>query len=148
MGKRVFTADMQATPKNRGEPAVNLPACRLTVLYDGDCAMCRREIAHYRRLDKQRRVNWADIACSADLLDQHGITVAAAYLRLHVIDAGGQLHTGVAAFVRIWAELPGYRWLARLVKFLHLERLLELGYTPLTRWRLRNRCLPGGCELP
>lgn len=79
-------------------------------------------------------------------LAAYDIEFAAALNRLHVIDASGLLRTGVAAFLCIWDELPGYRWLARLVRVLRLQGILERAYVLLTRWRLRNRCQAGVCD--
>lgn len=31
---------------------------RATVFFDGGCPMCRREIAHYQRLDAAGRIRW------------------------------------------------------------------------------------------
>ena len=34
---------------------------RPVVFYDGGCPLCRREIAHYQRIDRERRIQWTDI---------------------------------------------------------------------------------------
>ena len=33
---------------------------RPMVFYDGGCPLCRREIAHYRRIDSAERLRWVD----------------------------------------------------------------------------------------
>ncbi len=37
------------------------PPTRLMVYYDGQCPVCRREIALYRRLDTAGAVAWRDL---------------------------------------------------------------------------------------
>lgn len=35
---------------------------RLSVFYDGDCPLCQREIAFYRRRSGAERIRWIDVA--------------------------------------------------------------------------------------
>lgn len=119
--------------------------CVPLVFYDGACRLCRREIDHYRRRDRRRVFEWVDISRCQERLSEHAIEYSAAITRLHVIDAKGVTRTGVAAFLCIWEVLPGYRWLAGLIRGLRLEDTLERVYAPLTRWRLRRRCKAGSC---
>lgn len=107
----------------------------LTVLYDGACPLCRREIAHYRTLAQSRTLAGADPAlCFADVSDPAvapppGAPARAALLRrFHVQRADGTLVDGAAAFVALWARLPGWRWLARLARLPGVTPLLELAY--------------------
>jgi predicted DCC family thiol-disulfide oxidoreductase YuxK len=122
------------------------PAGPTTVFFDGGCPMCRREIAHYQRLDGAGRVRWLDIHHDRAAVDSVGVSWESAMQRLHVLDAGGELRTGVPAFVAIWRELPGYRWLARAVAAVPgLVALMDLGYGRFARWRWRRRCRDGVC---
>ncbi len=111
-----------------------------TVFYDGSCPLCRREIDHYRRLDHACAVDWLDVHRDGAALDAAGITLDEAMRRLHVLDAGGRINTGVSAFVVIWGTLPRYRWLAALIERCHLTRPLECLYTQFAAWRYRRRC--------
>ena len=118
---------------------------RTTMFYDGSCPLCRREVAHYRRLDQAGRVRWQDIAEDAAELTAHGIGREQAMRRLHALDAEGRLVSGAWAFAAIWRELPGYRWLARLVRTLHLLPLIDFLYRHFARWRYARRCRDGVC---
>lgn len=122
---------------------------RVTMYYDGGCPLCRREVAQYRRLDREGRVRWLDIHAQQAELAAEGITLDDAMARLHVRGPGGELHTGAAAFLVLWAEIPYFRGLARLVRALGLRPVLELGYRPFARWRLRHRrCADDVCARP
>jgi predicted DCC family thiol-disulfide oxidoreductase YuxK len=121
------------------------PVPHLTVYFDGLCPLCRREIAHYRRLDRAGALRLVDLHAAGPELEAIGVRPRDALRRLHVLDRTGRLHTGVSAFAAIWSELPGYRWPARMVQALRLEPVLELGYRAVTRWRLRGRCAGGAC---
>ena len=119
---------------------------RPVVLYDGGCPLCRREIAHYQRLDQQHRIDWLDIVAEPARLDEFGIAMTDAMQVLHVRDIEGRWHRGVAGFKVIWRELPGWRWLGKLVQLLHLTPLLDWGYRHFAARRFRARCADG-CKL-
>lgn len=118
-----------------------------TMYYDGSCPLCSREVAHYRRLDRDGRVRWIDIAADPGELATHDITPTLAMQRLHALDAEGRLVSGAWAFAAIWAQLPYYRHLARLVRGLRLLPLIDWGYRHFARWRFRRRCSDGGCAV-
>lgn len=113
---------------------------RPVVFYDGACPLCRREIAHYRRLDRQQRLTWLDIATRPQLLQAYDIAWEAAMQRLHVIGADGRLLTGARAFRELWQHLPGYRWLARVVTLPGMLPVLEQAYMWFAHRRWRRRC--------
>jgi len=119
---------------------------RPLVFYDGGCALCRREIAHYQRIDRDRKLEWIDISREPQRVRSHGLTVAAAMERLHVLDACGAWRTGVAGFMELWAHLPYYRYLASLLRVLHLQSVLERPYHYWARKRLQSRCGDQGCR--
>ena len=101
----------------------------LTVYYDGACPLCRAEIGHYRRCDSAGRLRFVDVApdgpdgsLGADLDPE------AARRRFHVRDRDGRLHSGAAAFARLWDALPGWRWLARAARLPGALPLAEAAY--------------------
>jgi predicted DCC family thiol-disulfide oxidoreductase YuxK len=118
---------------------------RPTVFFDGGCPLCRREIAHYQKIDRQQRLHWLDISPEATDLSAYGLSRAQAMAVFHVQDARGQMHTGAAAFVRLWDELPRWRRLAQLVRILHLLPLLNAVYHRFARRRWRRRCAASAC---
>lgn len=116
------------------------------VLYDGGCPLCRREIAHYIRLDRHNRINWIDIWSKRELLEEAGIEFEDAMKLLHTIDARGNIKVGAYSFVLIWRELPYYRHLAKVVETFHLTKVIDIAYRLFARWRYRSRC-KDGCRL-
>jgi predicted DCC family thiol-disulfide oxidoreductase YuxK len=118
---------------------------RPVVFYDGDCPLCRREIAHYRRLYGSARLRWVDVARSPDCLARHGLAPERAMAELHVLDAAGRWQRGVDAFLVIWSHLPRYHWLARLASTPGLRDLLDTAYHRFAAWRYRQRCGTHGC---
>ncbi len=117
------------------------PAARealpLTVLYDGACPLCRREIGVYRGLAQQ---DGDAPVCFADVSDTTlplppGTTRAELLARFHVRDRDGQLLSGAQAFLALWAALPGWRWLARAGRLPGAAWLMERGYRLFLRVR-------------
>ena len=109
----------------------------LTVLYDGACPLCRREIGVYQGLQPLRPdmpVCFADVNDAALPLPP-GTTREQLLARFHVRSASGQLLSGAEAFLALWAALPGWRWLARFGRLPGAAWIMEGAYRVFLRWR-------------
>jgi predicted DCC family thiol-disulfide oxidoreductase YuxK len=98
-----------------------------TIFFDGSCPLCRAEIDYYRRADQQAALCFIDIS-QADAATPEGVTRERALARFHVQARDGRVLSGAAAFIEVWARLPGWRWAARLAALPGAVALLELGY--------------------
>lgn len=110
----------------------------LTVLYDGGCPLCRREIAHVQGLAQRRPESalcFVDISDSAQGAAAFAADRARLLARFHVQRADGSRLDGAAAFVAMWGRLPGWRWLARLARLPGGLTVLELAYRVFLRLR-------------
>jgi ubiquinone biosynthesis monooxygenase Coq7 len=112
---------------------LNSPATSdtLTVLYDGACPLCRREIAHVKGLAERQGDSglcFVDISHPTEADTRSAAERAALLARFHVQRADGSRLDGAAAFVAMWRRLPGWRWLARLARLPGALPLLELAY--------------------
>ena len=112
---------------------------RPVLFYDGACPLCRKEIAHYRRLDRAGRVEWVDLYAEPHQAQRYGVSWRSAMQRIHLLETDGRLVTGAAAFAALWRRLPGYRWLARLVSLSGALPVLDRCYAIFARWRWRRR---------
>ncbi len=124
----------EQTPEQTSDQA---PAPLLTVLYDGACPLCRREIGVYRGLQPLRPdapVCFADVSDTTLALPP-GTTRAQLLARFHVRGRNGELLSGAQAFLALWAALPGWRWLARLGQLPGAAWLMERLYRLFLRWR-------------
>jgi len=101
---------------------------RLTLFYDGDCPLCRREVDWYRRRDRAGRIAWADISGDARPLLGTGLAHRQALSRLYARLPNGRIVGGARAFLAVWRELPGLRLPARVLALPPFVWLLELGY--------------------
>jgi len=116
-------------------------ALPLTVLYDGACPLCRREIGVYRGLQPLRgasSVCFADVSDTAFSLPSAlppGTTREQLLERFHVRGRDGALLSGAQAFLALWAALPGWRWLALAGRLPGAAWVMERGYRLFLRWR-------------
>jgi predicted DCC family thiol-disulfide oxidoreductase YuxK len=119
---------------------------RPVVFYDGGCPLCRREIAHYLRIDHEQRIEWVDIDHDENVLHDYGLTRDQAMRRMHVRDASGVMVSGVDAFAVLWRQLPRYRWLASIVTLPGIHWFGEQVYRVFARSRYRSRCSDVACS--
>lgn len=106
----------------------------LTVLYDGACPLCRREIGVYRGLRPNTPVCIADVSDIALPLPS-GTTREQLLARFHVRGRDGRLLSGAQAFLALWAVLPGWRWLALAGRLPGAAWTMERLYRFFLRWR-------------
>lgn len=123
------------------------PCGELTVLFDGACPLCRREVGVYRGLTPLQPVQWQDVS-DAQLPLPAGGSRADYLARFHVRRANGEMLSGAAAFVALWAALPGWRWLGRVGALPGVTPLLELTYRAFLRVRPRMQRMAGAFETP
>lgn len=106
----------------------------LTVLYDGACPLCRREIGVYRGLQPHSPVCFADVSDAAQPLPA-GTTREQLLARFHVRSRDGELLSGAEAFLALWAALPGWRRLALAGRLPGATWMMERMYRVFLRWR-------------
>ncbi|MEM1363432.1 MAG: DUF393 domain-containing protein, partial [Pseudomonadota bacterium] len=97
------------------------------IIYNNSCPICSREIAAYQRYAEARALALDFTALDQADLASLGLTEDDAARRLHVIHEG-KLLSGVDAFAVLWAAMPRFRWLSRLVRLPVIRPLAELVY--------------------
>ena len=137
-----------------------MPA-QLTLLYDGACPLCVREVTFLRRRDERLhpeapRLAFVDIdAADYNPAAHGGISYREAMGRIHALGADGQVLRDVAVF-RAAYQLIGLGWLYAPSGWPGLAGLADGVYGLWARWRLRLtgrpslealcRCRSGSCE--
>ncbi|SFK83990.1 thiol-disulfide oxidoreductase DCC family protein [Methylocapsa palsarum] len=100
---------------------------RSAVYFDGSCPLCRAEIEYYRGKDHASALCFIDVSQMGAVLPD-GVTQRCAMERFHVRARNGQILSGAAAFVEVWARLPGWRWAERAAALPGAMTTLEFGY--------------------
>ncbi len=120
------------------------------VLYNADCPVCSFEIDHYAKYSEGRAlpIRFEDLNC-IDMTDW-GLSRDKAARRLYVL-RGGQMYSGIPAFIVLWQDMPRYRWLARIVSLPGLHWLASKAYdhvlAPLIyQWHLRRQAAATSTE--
>lgn len=117
----------------------------IEVFFDGDCPLCRREIAALRKMDRRGRIRFTDIAANDFEPSRYGIDLATLMARMHARLPDGTWIEGVEAFRRIYAA-AGLGWLIPLTRMPGVSQALDLGYRVFAKNRLKwtGRCRPDG----
>ncbi len=102
------------------------------VWFDGDCPLCRREIAFLKRLDRASAIQFVDVAKGGDPscpIDQRDLLA-----RFHAQE-DGEVLSGAAAFAAMWRAIPRLRWLGRAARNPTVLAVLERLYLLFLRLR-------------
>ncbi|MEX1072209.1 MAG: DCC1-like thiol-disulfide oxidoreductase family protein [Chloroflexota bacterium] len=111
------------------------PIADVQVFYDSDCAFCTRVARVLRRLDRRHRLRLVPLreaSALADAPSQARLSAA-----LHCRDRSGRWFAGGDACLRIAAEIPGLRLLARLGRLPVAHGMVDLGYRLIAANRKR-----------
>ena len=113
----------------------------MTLLYDGACPLCLREVTFLRRRDQllhplAPRLDFVDVdAADYDPASHAGISYRMAMGRIHGLMADGTILRDVAVFRRAYA-LVGLGWLYAPTAWPGVRSLVDGAYGLWARWRL------------
>jgi len=111
---------------------------QLTLLFDGACPLCRREVEALRGRDQGKgRICFVDIDVQDyDPAGHQGISYREAMGRIHAIGADGRIIVDVAAFREAY-RLVGLGWLYAPTTWPLLKPLVDGIYSLWANWRLK-----------
>jgi predicted DCC family thiol-disulfide oxidoreductase YuxK len=100
------------------------------VYFNGDCPVCRFEMAHYAALcaKAQPRLRFVDATGQEKGLAACSLRREHLARRVYLRSADGRMLSGMSAIIAIWALLPRYRVLARICTMPVLRHLAALLY--------------------
>ena len=113
----------------------------LTLLFDGGCPLCLREVHFLEQRDRRcngasPRIAFVDVdAADYDPTSHGGISYREAMGRIHAIAADGSVLRDVAVFRRAY-ELIGLGWLYAPTRWPLIGPLADWAYGLWARWRL------------
>jgi 3-demethoxyubiquinol 3-hydroxylase len=125
MNSKIHSDSSLSGENNAGNAKLGNTTNALSVMFDGSCPLCLKEIGLYRSAKALTPIEWVDVSVAGNCLTMQRQQLMA---RFHVQLANGQMLSGAAAFVALWECMPGWRWLAALIKNLRLTKLLEFFY--------------------
>ena len=115
---------------------------RTSVLFNAKCPICNFEIQHYAQyaVANDLPIRFDDL--NTDARGQWGLDADTAARRLYVLHEG-TLTSGIPAFLVLWAQMPKYRLLARVVGLPVIRQVASAAYDyvlapVIYRWHLRR----------
>jgi predicted DCC family thiol-disulfide oxidoreductase YuxK len=106
------------------------------VYYNSACPVCNAGIKDQRRrMDAcgVKDIEWIDVHAHPEAAADVDAPLEAVRERLHVRDADGRIDVGADAFIGLWSQTPGQRWLAKMLRIPVLRQLMRLAYDAFAR---------------
>lgn len=113
------------------------PSCDLTVYYDGNCPLCRREIDFYRKRSGAEQIAWVNLATAPDEALPNNIDRETLEKRFHVTDRNDTVLSGASAFFAVWQAMPTFKLLGALQNVPGVIPFAEFAYTQFLKVRPR-----------
>ena len=125
----------------------------LTLLIDGECPLCKREVAWLDRRDKHDRLRFVDIASVDFDPALYSKTLDELMGSIHAVTAGGETVTGVEVFRRAYRAI-GLGWLVAPTAWPILRPIFDALYRAFAKIRPRLQrsgkdadCDTGRCNI-
>ncbi len=109
---------------------------KLTLLFDGACPLCQREVSFLRSRDILSRIAFVDIdSPSYDPELYNKISYRDAMGRIHAITASGEVLKGIRVFQEAY-QLIGLGWVYAPTRWPVIGVLADFFYQAWAQWRL------------
>ncbi len=126
------------------------PPAAVTILFDGQCPLCLREVSFLAKRDRGRgRLGLIDITAHGFDATRWGLTLADVHGSIHGLDAEGRVITGPEVFRRAY-EAVGLGWIVGWTAWRPFRGAVDAAYRWFARHRHRltgrkNPCPAGSC---
>jgi predicted DCC family thiol-disulfide oxidoreductase YuxK len=128
------------------------PKPEFTLLYDGDCPICQKEVAWLKWKNKQGHLGFQDIQAEAFDADHYGKTHDILMAEIHGVYPDGRIIQGIDVFLAAYQAVGLGMWVAPL-RWPLTRPLFKMLYAGFARHRLtlgrlfsRSRCDSGQCH--
>lgn len=111
-----------------------------TLVYDGECGLCRQAVERLRRWDREHVLAFVPFQDEARVA-RFGIALPALAAAMHLVLPDGRVYAGADAAPELLRLLPGRRWLASLFR---VPGVLPLARRVYAWIAVRRRCLVRG----
>ena len=125
----------------------------LTLLYDGQCPICSREIMWLEKRNSHGQLNFQDIQAETFDPSTLGVSMSALMAEIHGITSDGQLLKGIDVFAIVYST-SGLKWLAAPLQwplsrplFIKLYSWFAKYRKPLGKLWHGKSCQDGSCRI-
>ncbi len=109
---------------------------KFTLLFDGGCPLCQREVSFLRARDRLKKIAFVDIdSPSYNPKHYQGISYREAMGRIHAISVSGEVLKDVRVFREAY-QLIGLGWIYAPTSWPLFGGLIDEVYRVWARWRL------------
>ena len=128
---------------------------KLTILFDGGCPLCKREIDFLQSRNNKGLLKFVDIDSSDFHLEpKYGITYKQAMERIHALKSDGSVIKDIKVFQEAY-DLIGLGWIYAPTKWPFFDKFTDFVYAIWAKNRLKltlrpsinKLCHEKGCEL-
>ena len=125
---------------------------QFTLLYDGECPFCKREISWMSKHNRKGQLAFEDITAPDFNASQYGLTPEAVMGVIHGVCDDGRVLKKVDVFIKAY-RLLGLGWLVAPLSWPLLHSLANIGYEIFARYRVplghllgRTKCETTHCQ--
>jgi predicted DCC family thiol-disulfide oxidoreductase YuxK len=111
-----------------------------TLIYDGECGLCRQAVDLLRRWDREQVLRFVPFQDGAAVA-RFQIELPALAAAMHLVLPDGRVYAGADAVPELLRILPGKGWLAPLFRVPGVLPIARRAYAWIAR---RRRCLVRG----
>ena len=126
------------------------PDAEFTVIYDGQCTFCKRQMRRLSRWDTQGRIAYRSLHDEAVYREWPQLSKDRLMKAMCLIDPAGNFHWGPEVFRYLSRKLPRMWWLAAIMH-IPLTRGLQhwvYGWVARNRYRISGlECEGGTCDI-
>jgi predicted DCC family thiol-disulfide oxidoreductase YuxK len=117
-----------------------------TLIFDGECGVCRRAVALVRRWDREQRLRYVPFQ-DEEAIREFDIALPALAAAMHLVLPDGRVFAGADAVPELGRLLPGKRWWAWGFAVPGVRSLARRVYARIARRRhCAVRGLPGAAH--
>ncbi|MDP1557614.1 MAG: DUF393 domain-containing protein [Nitrosomonas sp.] len=106
------------------------------VYYNSACPVCNAGIKDQRQRMEScgiKDIEWVDVHNNPDAVSEVGSSLEQVRERLYFKDTNGVLNIGADAFIHLWLQTPGQRWLGRLFQLPIIKQIFHFSYNRFAR---------------
>jgi predicted DCC family thiol-disulfide oxidoreductase YuxK len=81
---------------------------QIEVFFDGSCPLCTREINLYKNTPTSCSISYSDVSSMESSEEKNKLMK-----RFHIKDQQGNMLSGAKAFVELWKQMKGWKYLAK-----------------------------------
>ncbi len=113
------------------------------VYYNSACPICNAGITDQRKRMEAcglNNIRWIDVHTNPEALTKIDVSLKQVREKLYVENTNGQFNVGLDAFIYLWSQTNGQRWLAKFFQLPILNQFSHWTYNSFAKLLYRWNC--------